>query len=133
MIRVFSFSVLLIIVGCNNPESNKKEVSKGWTTNLKIEKSILPSENKNQKDEASKEDSFSITIIESKSVGYGYQILNNGKVYINQNHIPAIQGNKGFKTKEKAKTTASFIIYKLENGLFPPTITPFELDSLGVL
>jgi hypothetical protein len=64
---------------------------------------------------------------------WGYQILNNGNLYINQPHIPSIQGNNGFETEEKSITTANYIIYKLNNGLFPPTISKEELDSLGVL
>ncbi len=65
--------------------------------------------------------------------GWGYQILNNGDLYINQPHIPAVAGNKGFDSEAKATTTANFILYKLNNGLFPPTVSQEELDSLGVL
>ena len=65
--------------------------------------------------------------------GWGYQILNNSSLYINQPHIPSIQGNNGFDTEEKAQTTADFMVYKLNNGIFPPTVSPEELDSLGVL
>lgn len=65
--------------------------------------------------------------------GWGYQILNNGDLYINQPHIPAVSGNKGFDSEAKATTTADFILYKLNNGLFPPTVSQEELDSLGVL
>lgn len=65
--------------------------------------------------------------------GWGYQILNNGELYINQPHIPAVSGNKGFDSEAKAATTAEYIIFKLNNGLFPPTVSPEELDSLGVM
>ena len=80
-----------------------------------------------------KRDSFSLKTTFSPEFGWGYQVLNWGALYINQPHVPAIQGNKGFESKEKAIKTAEYIIYKLENNMFPPTISPQELDSLGVL
>ncbi len=64
---------------------------------------------------------------------WGYQIQNEGKLYINQPTIPAVQGNKGFKSKEAASKTAEFVISKLKLGLMPPSITIQELDSLNVL
>jgi len=78
-------------------------------------------------------DSFSKQATFCPEYGWGYQILNNDKLYINQPHIPSMQGNMGFKSKENALTTADYIIHKLENNIFPPTISPQELDSLGVI
>ncbi len=69
----------------------------------------------------------------SPDLGWGYQIFNNGAIYINQPHIPAIPGKKGFSDEDKAIKTAQFIINKLENNIFPPTISVKELDSLKVL
>jgi len=69
----------------------------------------------------------------SPEFGWGYQILNLGDLYINQPHIPSIPGNNGFDSEEKAKKTADFVIYKLNNGIVPPTVSPEELDSLGVM
>jgi len=89
------------------------------------------------KDEAEvidvKKDDFGLEVIFSPEFGWGYQIFNNGNLFINQPHIPSIQGNNGFKDKGKAIKTAEYIIFKLEHNLFPPTISPEELDSLGVL
>jgi len=80
-----------------------------------------------------KTDKFSSEATFSPEFGWGYQILNNGELFINQPHIPSIQGNKGFETKDKAIFTADYIIHKLDNNIFPPTISPQELDSLGVM
>jgi hypothetical protein len=79
------------------------------------------------------ENEYSTKTIFSLEHGWGYQILNNGKLYINQPHIPSIQGNNGFKTEDNANITATYIIHKLNNNVFPPTVSKEELDSLGVL
>jgi len=65
--------------------------------------------------------------------GWGYRIMLNGELYINQPHIPAVQGNKGFSNPVFAKKTADFAILKIQQGFSPPTLTVEELDSLGVL
>jgi hypothetical protein len=68
------------------------------------------------------------------SIGnYGYQIFDaSGKMTINQPTIPAIQGNKGFQTEKDAQTAAEFVIQKINRGIFPPTFSVAELDSLGL-
>ena len=78
-------------------------------------------------------DVYSVKTTFAPDHGWGYQILNNGELYINQPHIPAVAGNKGFDSEANAQTTADYIIYKMNNGLFPPTVSPEELDSLGVM
>jgi Domain of unknown function (DUF4907) len=66
-------------------------------------------------------------------LGWGYSIAVDGKKTINQPHIPAIAGTKGFKTKQQALKTAEFVIHKIKHNIFPPSVTKEELDSLGVL
>ena len=78
-------------------------------------------------------DDFSFSTVFTDNQGWGYQIFNNEKLYINQPHIPAIEGVNGFSSEQKAAKTAQFAIYKIENGILPPTISKNELDSLGVL
>lgn len=68
-----------------------------------------------------------------KSSGFGYDILMNGERYIHQSTIPAVSGNQYFKTEGEAKTIASFVCYKIQNNILPPTITLHELDSLGIM
>lgn len=77
--------------------------------------------------------SFSAKIIFTDSLGWGYQIFEGNKMMINQIHIPSIQGNKGFDTRQAAQITANFVLYKLSNNIFPPTLNKKELDSLGVI
>ena len=64
--------------------------------------------------------------------GYGYDILIGEKLYIHQPNIPAVEGNNGFATEEKARKAAAFIIYKIKMNIMPPSVTKGELDSLGV-
>ena len=76
---------------------------------------------------------FSTQVFNIKNKQFGYDILMNGQPYIHQPHIPAISGNNGFTSKNKAQIAGDFIIKKLNNNIMPPTITLKELDSLGVL
>ena len=64
---------------------------------------------------------------------FAYQILKDGKMIINQMNIPAVQGNKGFPSKETALKTGELMLNKIKKGVFPPTISKEELDSLGVI
>lgn len=64
--------------------------------------------------------------------GYGFDIYQDGKMMIHQNSIPAIQGNKAFATEEDAKAVGALMLYKVSNGIMPPTVSVEDLDSLGV-
>lgn len=64
--------------------------------------------------------------------GYGFDIYQNGKVLIHQNAIPAIQGNKAFVSEAEAKAVGSLMLYKISNGIMPPTVDIKELDSLKI-
>ena len=66
-------------------------------------------------------------------LGFGYNIVLDDHVFIHQPSIPSIQGNKGFTNKEQAERVAQFVIYKLTHNIMPPSVTPKELDSLGIL
>lgn len=76
---------------------------------------------------------FTYRIEFKDGTGWGYQVFDGKKLILNQDHIPAIQGNIGFSNKDDAQKTAVYIIEKLEKGIFPPTLSIDELDSLKVL
>jgi isocitrate dehydrogenase len=65
--------------------------------------------------------------------GWGYEILANGKTYIRQSFIPAVEGKKSFKTKEDAIAVGNKVVEKMKMGQQLPTITVDELKQLGVL
>ncbi len=94
------------------------------------EQEIVPSDKKEKIQVAP---SHSYKIIFEEELGWGYQIFNGSTLLINQTHIPAIQGLKGFETKEKAIIAAEYILDEVKNGKFPPTVTVEILDSLKVL
>ena len=65
--------------------------------------------------------------------GFGYDIYVDNDLKVHQPHIPAVSGNKGFSTEEKAKRAGEFVGNKFRNNIMPPSVSPKELDSLGVL
>ena len=67
------------------------------------------------------------------SIGWGYDVFINKSQYVHQPHIPAVPGNRGFSSEAFAKKTGEFVGYKIKNNIMPPSVTPAELDSLGVL
>ena len=63
--------------------------------------------------------------------GWGYNIIADHKIYIHQEFIPAIQGNKAFATRADALKTAGLVISKIGKGKLP-YITKKEIDSLKI-
>ena len=64
--------------------------------------------------------------------GWGYKVLNQDSLLINQPFIPMISGIKRFKTEDDALKTGSLMVAKIKAGVFPPTINLSELDSLHI-
>lgn len=120
---MFKFSILLIVPGlffisCDEQQNTEIQIP---NANAVVEESV------------SVESQWSFVTFQNEDDSWGYQILNENNLYINQPHIPAVQGNKGFTTQERAEITANFVIFKLESGWSPPSLTLSELDSLGVI
>ncbi len=76
---------------------------------------------------------YHYTTIYTDQIGWGYDILENSSVRIHQPHIPAVQGNQGFKSASDAAKVAEKIIEKLDKGIMPPTLSIAEMEELGVL
>jgi hypothetical protein len=64
---------------------------------------------------------------------WGYDIKVDGNPYIHQPNIPPMPGIKGFTTEQKAHKAGEFVAYKIKHNIMPPSVTPHELDSLGLL
>ena len=76
---------------------------------------------------------YEIITTELPEKGFGYQILKDGKLIIDQQQIPAVQGNQFFFSEEAARKTGELALKKIKDQMFPPTISIEELDSLEVL
>jgi len=117
--------LILFIVSCeNSSEKIKKET----------DKSVIP-ETQVQKLQEKKSNFFKslyeVRVVES-SLGWGYEIWKEGVMVINQTHIPAIQGLRAFESQIQAEKAAEIIKIKLDQGVFPPSISIGELQSIGV-
>ena len=121
-----------LVISCNS-EAETEEIDHSNISSVvdsTVNTNPIPLEGS---DSISIEDSYSYVTQFNEEQGWGYQILKGSKVYINQPHVPAISGNKGFSNELDAKKTAEFALYKINNGIMPPTLSKLELDSLGVL
>jgi hypothetical protein len=81
----------------------------------------------------SEAEKFTFRIIPAAENTFGYEILDQGKILVQQKTIPSLPGNKGFQTEDDAKKCAGFVISKLKQNIMPPSVTPEELDSLGII
>ena len=107
----------LLLIACNSTEQKPKENSgaaKGSTTINTIV-----------------ENSYSIKTFMIGN-NWGYDIYKDNQLFIHQPNIPAIEGERGFSSEQKAIITANLTIQKLQNGIMPPTLSIEELDSLKV-
>ncbi len=139
-------SVTLFLFACSNGKEEKKNTDND-SSNLKVQTPMSHEEmemkemaerQKNEKPKESpyKDAKIDIKLIENKDAnltGFGYDIFIYDAMYVHQPHIPAINGNRGFKTKEQATKAAEFVIYKIRNNIMPPSLTVEEFDSLGTL
>jgi hypothetical protein len=118
-LRLILLLVVASLVSCSQ-ESTKTTQSK--TTEATTQEK--------PKSEAEK---FTFRIIPAAENTFGYEILDQGKILVRQITIPAMPGNNGFKTEDDAKKCADFVISKLNQNIMPPSVTPEELDSLGII
>jgi len=101
-------------------------------TSLSIEKMADKQEVKQQDNPYAKAE-IKIKIIPSLNKTFGYDIFINGQPALHQPHIPALPGNKGFTTKQRAQKVAEFVVKKIRKNNMPPTVTIDDLNKMGVL
>ena len=134
------FIVLFIItlfLNCTShgQESTPQAQIKKIDSTAMISDSAAQALRKQKEDLAKKMSTAQITyfIIKAPDEKFGYTIFIDGQMYIEQKSIPAIQGNKGFDTKEDAEKIAKLVIEKIKHGEMPPAISVEELKGHGVI
>lgn len=144
--KLFNYSWLILTgllffsLACNSKRAGNENVISAEDSLKKIENEM----EKLKADTSKKENPYknaqldikvfnNDTIKNSGLKGFGYDIYMYRNLYVHQPHIPAINGNRGFDTEEQAHKAGEFIVYKIKNNIMPPSVTPQELDSLGVL
>jgi hypothetical protein len=71
---------------------------------------------------------YYFSIFQNPDASFGYDIFGSDSVkMIHQAVIPAVQGNRGFKTSDLAQEVAIKVIEKLERGETPPTLSQEEV------
>ncbi|MFP5041578.1 DUF4907 domain-containing protein [Parasediminibacterium sp. JCM 36343] len=64
--------------------------------------------------------------------GWGYEVYLHNKIFLTQNNIPAVEGDKVFVSKEQALLVGNLVVEKLSHHKGLPSVTVKELDSLGI-
>lgn len=113
-----------LLISCQS-QGNKQETMPIITTPIEAidEKKVNPYANAK----------VSYQLIPSEGDTWGYDILIDGNMVIHQPLRPALSGNSGFDTKEKAQKIANLVIEKIKKGEMPPTISTEEMQKAGVL
>jgi hypothetical protein len=129
----FAVAVNIAIIGCHRKGDNETAVhpdsARAAATVTDSVPAALPA--KNPYENAAVE----IKTFANDAVlgGFGYDVYLDQKLYVHQPHVPAVAGNKGFSSMENARRTGEFVAYKIKHNIMPPSVSPHELDSLGVL
>jgi hypothetical protein len=63
------------------------------------------------------------------TIGWGYDILVDKRLFIHQECVPVLPDKKGFATEESARTIATIVVHKLKNNELP-TLTYRELTQI---
>ena len=124
----------IAIIGCHRKGENESNVQ-GDTA--KVATAIIDSTTQPAEPEKNPYEGSVIEVRTFKNdavlKGFGYDIYVDNALKVHQPHIPAVSGSKGFSSEEKAKRAGEFVGNKFRNNIMPPSVSPRELDSLGVL
>lgn len=151
MKNVFIVPVIFLFSACSNPASDEKTQAADSTQTNPVSHEEMEMQEMKEMAEKQKqtpqENPYKDAKIEVKATdntkaknaddtrvgGFGYDIYIFDALYVHQPNVPAINGNRGFKTKAQAQKAGEFVAYKIRNNIMPPSVSIKELDSLGVL
>lgn len=114
--------LILVFVSCEDAVPKKSPKNEDLTLTDKPKEAEKREENSSV---------CEVRTVENSS-GWGYEVWQNGAMVIKQEHIPAVQGIHAFSSQEQAQKAAEIIKAKIEQGIFPPTMSIAELQSIGV-
>ena len=151
----FLLPAILFFFSCGNGNNKAKTEAADSAVEKKSEQAMNPEEREmremkemaEKKKQQPQENPYKNAKIEVKAMdntksknaddvkvgGFGYDIYIFDALYVHQPNVPAINGNRGFKTKEQAQHAGDLVAYKIKNNIMPPSVSIQELDSLGVL
>ena len=132
--RCISFSIILAMAACTNPA--KKESTASTDSLQMAAPQDLTAVNDTPKTVGDSAVAKLVvkTFANDVSIGgYGFDLEMNGKTYIHQPTIPAVQGNHGFSSESNARKAGDLMAGKIRHNIMPPGVTEHELDSIGAL
>ncbi|MFY7991190.1 MAG: DUF4907 domain-containing protein [Fluviicola sp.] len=138
--KIVSLVVIFFLFACSHeqPKSDStsnieasitEDVQTDRITETATEDNVQPSASEKPKVSSGK---FVAKAVYSEGIGWGYDIYEGSSIRIHQPHIPAVEGNRGFSSEAEAIKVAELVIYKLENGIVPPSITKQEMIQAGI-
>ena len=128
-IKMYKFLLIILILGsCSQENQNKKDSTTQESNSVEKGKDNTP-----KVQESKPLSNIEVKTFPALENTFGYEIWIDGQKTVVQSTIPSVPGNKGFATEEKARKVADLVVSKIKNNQMPPSITPKELDSLGVL
>lgn len=127
------FSAVMLICACENgsDKSGSSAVQTSDSTNANVDTSTVKAPVFSA--DYMEVKTFEVKDSTGKSQGWGYDIYIENKKTIHQPIIPAIPGNRAFKTEADARKTGMFALGKMIKESALPTLLIKELDSLGVI
>lgn len=129
----FLFIFIIALNSCNQ-SSKPQHLADSLESSTTLSDSATQVLKKQNEELAQKIKLADITYIINPVAGnkFGYSIYIDGLMYIEQEVIPAIEGNRGFDTREEAEKIAKLAIEKIRQGELPPVISIEELKAKGV-
>lgn len=126
--------ILVPVISCQNNGNNNglSDSQSVFPVDINVDSANIGTGTEHFASETMEVKTFEIKDSTGNLQGWGYDIYSKGKKTIHQPIIPAIPGNWPFKSESDALKTGLFALSKMEKEGTLPTLSIFELDSLGV-
>ena len=119
--------ILVVMAACGNEQEEVSSSTEATAIDTAMTAPRPPAAAEHQ------QATLTFRVIDAPNGTFGYEILSNGALYIQQANIPGQPGQEGCGTREEAERLAAFVIEKIRAGISPPTVTSEELRTLGII